>query len=357
MRQFTVFVNKEFLHIIRDIRTVLILLFMPVIQMILFGFALTNEVKDVKTVIVSEDGDSFAGKITNRLSSSGYFTISPHFNSYTTAREKMQRGEASLIVSLINEETRLTADGSDPNMASSTLHHATTIINREYAESMQLHQTGSITIPRVELLYNPRMKSAYNFVPGVMGLILMLICSMMTSISIVRERETGTMEVLLVSPVKPIYFILAKSIPYFVLSIVNLATILLLSVFLLNVPVTGSLFWLIVTALIFIFVSLSMGLLISTLVSTQVAAMLISGLVFMMPVILLSGMIYPLSNMPWILQMISEFIPAKWFIAAVRKLMIQGLPLSSVIKELGVLILMALIFISVSLRSFKNRLE
>ncbi len=357
MRQFFVFVNKEFLHIFRDVRTVLILLLMPVVQIILFGFALTNEVKDVNTVIVREAGDSFTEKITNRLISSGYFTISPDYTSYTTAREKMQSGEVSLIVSFMNGTSRLTADGSDPNMASSILQHATSVINREYAEAMKLSGTGSVTIPRVELLYNPQMKSAYNFVPGVMGLILMLICSMMTSISIVRERETGTMEVLLVSPVKPIYIILAKSVPYFALSMVNLATILLLSVFILNVPVTGSLFWLIVTALIFIFVSLSMGLLISTLVSTQVAAMLISGLVFMMPVILLSGMIYPISNMPWILQLISEFIPAKWFIEAVRKLMIQGLPLSSVLKELGVLILMALIFISVSLRSFKNRLE
>ena len=357
MRQFFVFVNKEFLHIFRDVRTVLILLLMPVVQIILFGFALTNEVKDVNTVIVREAGDSFTGKITNRLISSGYFTISPDYTSYTTAREKMQSGEVSLIVNFMNGTSRLTADGSDPNMASSILQHATSVINREYAEAMTLSGAGSHTIPRVELLYNPQMKSAFNFVPGVMGLILMLICSMMTSISIVRERETGTMEVLLVSPVKPIYIILAKSVPYFALSMVNLATILLLSVFLLNVPVTGSLFWLIVTALIFIFVSLSMGLLISTLVSTQVAAMLISGLVFMMPVILLSGMIYPISNMPWILQLISEFIPAKWFIEAVRKLMIQGLPLSSVLKELGVLILMALIFISVSLRSFKNRLE
>ncbi len=362
MRQFTVFVKKEFLHIFRDARTILILLLMPVIQIVLFGFALTNEVKNVSIAIVKTDNNPFTGRAVNRLSSSGYFKIYGEYSNFYTAWNHMQRGEVSLIVSFMNGEANLTADGSDPNMASSILQHAKAILAREISENqidnnLQSTLTTERVVPRVELLYNPQLKSAYNFVPGVMGLILMLICSMMTSISVVRERETGTMEVLLVSPVRPVYIILAKTVPYFVISMINLATILLLSVFLLGVPVTGSLFWLIFTALIFIFVSLSMGLLISSLASTQVAAMLISGLVFMMPVILLSGMIYPISNMPGILRFISEFIPAKWFISAVRKLMIQGLPIGFVIKEIGILLTMATFFVAVSLRAFKNRLE
>lgn len=201
------------------------------------------------------------------------------------------------------------------------------------------------------------MKSAYNFVPGVMGLILMLICAMMTSISIVREKETGTMEVLLVSPVKPLFIILAKAVPYFVLSFVNLITILLLSVYVLHVPVAGSLFWLIAVSLLFIFVSLALGLLISTVTRTQVAAMLVSGLMLMMPTMLLSGMIFPIESMPAILQGISTVIPARWYIQAVRKLMIEGVDISLVLTEIGILTVMAVLLIAVSFKKFKNRLE
>ena len=201
------------------------------------------------------------------------------------------------------------------------------------------------------------MKSAYNFVPGVMGLILMLICAMMTSISIVREKETGTMEVLLVSPVKPLFIILAKAVPYFVLSFVNLITILLLSVYVLHVPVAGSLFWLIAVSLLFIFVSLALGLLISTVTRTQVAAMLVSGLMLMMPTMLLSGMIFPIESMPVILQGISTVIPARWYIQAVRKLMIEGVDISLVLTEISILTVMAVFLVTVSFKKFKNRLE
>ena len=201
------------------------------------------------------------------------------------------------------------------------------------------------------------MKSAYNFVPGVMGLILMLICAMMTSISIVREKETGTMEVLLVSPVKPLFIIFAKAVPYFVLSFVNLITILLLSVYVLHVPVAGSLFWLVAVSLLFIFVSLALGLLISTVTRTQVAAMLVSGLMLMMPTMLLSGMIFPIESMPAILQGISTVIPARWYIQAVRKLMIEGVDISLVLTEIGILTVMVVLLISVCFKNFINRLE
>ena len=206
-------------------------------------------------------------------------------------------------------------------------------------------------------LYNPQMKSAYNFVPGVMGLILMLICAMMTSISIVREKEMGTMEVLLVSPMRPIFIILAKAVPYFVLSCVNLFTILILSVYVLHVPIAGSLFWLIIVSLLFIFVSLSLGLLISTLTKTQVAAMLASGMILMMPTMLLSGMIFPIESMPSILQWISHIIPAKWYIMTVKKLMIEGVNVSLAWQEISILMFMSIILITISLKKFKNRLE
>ena len=207
------------------------------------------------------------------------------------------------------------------------------------------------------MLYNPQTKSAYNFVPGVMGMILILICAMMTSIAIVREKETGTMEILLSSPMKPLHIILAKAVPYFLLSILNLTTILLLSVYVLGVPIAGNFLLLILTSFLFIFLALSLGLLISTLVNSQMAAMLASGMGLMMPIMLLSGLMFPIESMPKILQWISAIVPARWYIEAVKKIMIQGVELQYVIKEIFILAVMAAGLIVLSLKKFKTRLN
>ena len=320
MKQFISFIRKEFFHIFRDRRTMLILLGMPIVQIILFGFAITTEVKNVRVAVLDPSNDVVTRRIIDRMDASEYFTVIPNMAT-------MQAGYAANIISSAGQEML------PPGV------HAAAIV------------------PQLKLLYNPQMKSAYNFVPGVMGLILMLICAMMTSISIVREKETGTMEVLLVSPVKPLFIILAKAVPYFVLSFVNLTTILLLSVYVLDVPVAGSLCWRVVVSLLFIFVSLALGLLISTVTRTQVAAMLVSGLMLMMPTMLLSGMIFPIESMPVILQAISAVLPARWYIQAVRKLMIEGVDVSLVLMEVGILATMAVLLITVSFKKFKHRLE
>ena len=323
MKQFIAFVKKEFYHIFRDRRTMLILLGMPVVQIILFGFAISTEVKNVRLAVLDPSNDVVTRKIIDRLDASEYFTVTRRFHSPREMEAAFLKNKIDMVGEMIS-----------PGISSS----------------------ARLT-PDIKLLYNPQMKSAYNFVPGVMGLILMLICAMMTSISIVREKETGTMEVLLVSPVKPLFIILAKAVPYFVLSFVNLVTILLLSVFVLDVPVVGSLFWLVVVSLLFIFVSLSLGLLISSVTRTQVAAMLASGMILMMPTMVLSGMIFPVESMPLILQLISDIIPARWYIQAVRKLMIEGVSVVLVFKEIGILLLMATVLITVSIKKFKYRLE
>lgn len=369
MKQFLVFVKKEFLHISRDVRTILIVLLMPIVQIILFGFALSTEIQDVKVIFVSNEPSQTAALINHKITSSPYFSSAQYGVSATQAESLVKSGKASLIINysknfdqnIVKEgrgEIELIADGSDPNMASSVLMYASAIISESLVQNAPLSgvSPGGVSLS-TELLYNPQMKSAYNFVPGVMGLILMIICAMMTSISIVREKETGTMEILLVSPVKPMAIILSKSVPYFLLSVINLATILLLSFFVLGVPITGSLFWLVVVSFLFIFVSLSLGLLISSVTENQVAAMLISGLALMMPAMLLSGMIFPISNMPDLLQLVTKFVPATWYIGAVKKLMIQGLPLSSVVTEIAALVAMAAIFLTISLKKFKYRLE
>lgn len=367
MKQFIAFVKKEFFHIFRDRRTMLILLGMPVIQIILFGFAISTELKEVRLAVLDPSNDVVSRKIVDRMDASEYFTVKYILHSPQEVEKAFQENDIDMALvfdtqfadGLYNGDARvqLITDATDPNMATTQTNYAVGIISSVQQEMLPPGAKLGSIIPNIKLLYNPQMKSAYNFVPGVMGLILMLICAMMTSISIVREKETGTMEILLVSPVKPLFIILAKAVPYFVLSFVNLATILLLSVYVLDVPIAGSLFWLIVVSLLFIFVSLALGLLISSVTRTQVAAMLASGLILMMPTMLLSGMIFPVESMPMVLQFISDVLPARWYIQAVRKVMIEGVDITLVMKEVAILALMAVALITVSLKKFKHRLE
>lgn len=368
MKQFLAFVRKEFYHIFRDRRTVLIVLGMPVVEIILFGFAITTEVKNVKVAVLDPSKDVYTQRLTERFEASEYFTVVRQLDSPAEIERAFQRGEINLALifgdnfdgDLLHSgaaDIQLVADATDPNMASMTVNYASAIVNAFQQELALNREIPMQIVPEVKLLYNPQMKSAYTFVPGVMGLILMLICAMMTAISIVREKEMGTMEVLLVSPVKPIFIIISKAVPYLALSCINLITILLLSVFVLGVPVAGSLFWLSVVSILFITVALGLGLLISSITRTQVTAMLISGMGMMMPVMLLSGMIFPVESMPAVLQGISWIIPARWYIAAVKKLMIEGVDVVYVLKELSILLGMAVVLITMNLKIFKDRLE
>lgn len=367
MKQFIAFVRKEFFHIFRDRRTMLILLGMPVVQIILFGFAISTEVKNVRVAVLDPNNDVMTRRIIDRIDASEYFTVNRLLHSPQDVETAFREGDTDLAIVFGTRfidrlyagdaEIQLITDATDPNMATTQVNYATGIIATVQQEMMSAGIAAPTIVPDVKLLYNPQMKSTYNFVPGVMGLILMLICAMMTSISIVREKETGTMEILLVSPVRPLFVILSKAVPYFVLSFINLVTILLLSVYVLHVPVAGSLFWLIFVSLLFIFVSLALGLLISSVTRTQVAAMLASGLILMMPTMILSGMIFPIESMPLVLQMVSDVLPARWYIQAVRKLMIEGVDVVHVVKEILILAFMAIVLITISFKKFKNRLE
>lgn len=366
---FWAFVRKEALHIVRDPRTMLIVLGIPVVQLLLFGFALSTEVNNLDFAVAAPHRSEAVRQVVERIAANDCFTFRGYVDPAQIDRV-LRTGRADVVVAFARDFDRrqaehlrpggeaaagmgagpavqLVFDASNPNTASAGAGYLRRLLSDgDAAAGVEMH-----------LLYNPQMKSAYNFVPGVMGLILMLICAMMTSISIVREKETGTMEILLVSPVKPLFIILAKAVPYFVLSFVNLTTILLLSVYVLDVPVAGSLFWLIVVSLLFIFVSLALGLLISSVTRTQVAAMLASGLILMMPTMLLSGMIFPIESMPLLLQGISAVLPARWYIQAVRKLMIEGVDISLVLTEVSILAVMAVTLITISFKKFKNRLE
>ena len=366
--QFAAFIRKEFYHIFRDRRTMMILLLMPMIQIILFGFAISTEINHVRLKVLDHSRDIATRRITERFAANPYFSFRGEVGDPLQIDEAFRTGSADMVLVFGNNfyndlihkgsaDIQLIADGTDPNMASITTNYATSIISRYQAEIAPPAAQGSYAVvPQIQLLYNPQMKSAYNFVPGVMGLILTLICAMMTAVSIVREKERGTMEIMLVSPMRPIFMIVAKMVPYLVISAASLVSIVLLSVFVLGVPVAGSLWVLGLVSILFVIVSLSLGLLISTLTATQVTAMMISGMALMMPVTLLSGMIFPVESMPKILQWVSHIIPARWYIASVRKVMIEGLGMQYVVKEVVILSAMTLFLLGVSLAKFKNRL-
>ena len=340
----------------------MILLGMPVLQIILFGFAITTELNHSRVAVLDPSKDAVTTRITERIDENRYFSVVKELSSASDIETVFRHDEADIVVAFTpdfdaNLSTgeagiQLVVDATDPNTGNMMAGYVQGIVG-------QALQSGTQSSPIVQthLLFNPQMKSAYNFVPGVMGLILMLICAMMTSISIVREKETGTMEVLLVSPIRPIFIILAKAVPYLVLSCVNLATILLLSVYVLHVPVEGSLWTLSFLSLLLIAVALSLGLLISCVVQNQVAAMIVSGMGLMMPVMLLSGMIFPIESMPAVLQWISNIIPARWYIQAVKKVMIGGFGMAAVWHEALILSGMAALLIGLSLKKFKERLE
>lgn len=347
MKQFKSFIIKEARHILRDKRTMLILFGMPVVMMLLFGFAISTDVRNVRTAVVLSHVNHQTHKMVERLGATEYFDILYKVDNSAAAEQLIRHQKADMaIVFDRNNAIQVITDGADPNMAQMYANYATMIL-----------QSSDTSVMTQKLLFNPQMRSCYNFVPGIMGMLLMLICAMMTSISIVREKERGTMEVLLVSPIRPLMIIIAKAVPYLLLAFVILCTILLISKYLLLVPISGSLFWIFLVSCIYIIVALSLGLLISTVAKTQLVALLASAMMLLLPCILLSGMMFPVESMPDILQYISAIMPPRYYISAMRKLMIMGVGIDKVMHELMVLSLMAVVLLSAALLKFRSRLE
>ena len=360
---FISFVKKESLHILRDKRTMLIVMLIPVVLMILFGFAISTEVNNVNVAVVAPNRTDSVSDAVDRLAHNDYFT----FKGYIAADDidtLLRRGDVGAVVLFDSDYDRLAADlaagiesrpaiqfifdASNTNIAQTGTAYLQNVVSADHSQQELLN---------LHLLYNPQMKSAYNFVPGIMGLIFILICAMMTSVSIVREKEMGTMEVLLVSPVRPIKIILAKMIPYFVISCINLTTILLIARYLLDVPMSSGVWSIVIISVIYLLLSLALGLLISTIASSQVVALLISAMVMLLPMVMLSGMVFPIENLPTVLKPLPYIVPARWYTEANRKLMIMGLPLSAVMKEVAILIFMTFVLMGVSLKKFKDKLE
>ena len=347
MSIFQSLIKKEALHILRDFRTITVVLLMPVVLLLLFGFAISTEVNNVKIVAVVEQHTEQTRDIIDRFRNNSYFTFEG-IVPYREVESILRKGRADAAAVFRTEDGRLKhqiiLDASNTNMAQTSA---------AYLEGIISSAAGFPVV--TDTLYNPQLKSAYNFVPGIMGMIFILICAMMTSVSIVSEKETGTMNLLLVSPARPRTIILGKLVPYFLLSCIILTLMLALSYTVLGLPFSFSIINVIWVTILYVLLALALGLLISTIASTQVSALLVSGVMFMIPVVLLSGMIFPMQNMPSALQWFSCVIPARWYISAMRVLMIQQLPIGYVLTEILVMSGMLLFVLAMAIKKFNTK--
>lgn len=370
LRQLRAFVRKEFIHIIRDPYTLMILILMPVVEMLLFGFALNMEVTNLRTLVIDQTNDRYSRQIADKIANNKDFILQGIAHNPNEIETLMRANKLDLAIIIPNEfekhiitgqpaEAQIILDATDPNSAKIAAGYASAIIASVVQDDLAIsgeHLPFRIDIQN-KMLYNPTMHSSYNFVPGVMGLVLIILCTIMTSVSIAREKERGNMELLLASPANSTIMVLSKAVPYFILSFINIATILLLSYFVLDVPIRGHLIDIILITMIYIFLSLAIGLAISGLVKVQRDAILISGFGMMMPTIILGGMLFPIASMPIVLQWFSTIVPSRYYIDAIRKVMIQGLPLSGVLVEVLVLSGMALVTITVAILNIRPRLK
>jgi len=368
MKKFIGFVTKEFYHIFRDKRTMFILFGMPIVQIMLFGFAITNEINHVTIAIFDKSKDAETQKIITKISASHHFKIADQITHESQIEPVFRKGkvkavlvfENSFILNLQNKKTarvQIISDATEPNIANTITNYIQGILQNHTQEINKESYLPYQIQTQTQLYYNPELKSVFTFVPGVMTVILMLVSAMMTSISITREKEMGTMEILLVSPIKPFQVVIGKVFPYIFLSIINATIILLLGVFVFKMPLLGNLLLLALESILFIITALSLGILISTIAQSQQTAMMISLVGLMLPVIILSGFIFPIASMPLPLQMMSNIIPAKWFIIIVKAIMLKGVTFDLIWKETVILIGMSVFFIAVSIKKYKIRLE
>lgn len=366
MKQFLSFVKKEFLHITRDYQSLIILFLIPVIQIILFGFALKNELRHENISIIDKSKDEMTKKITNKILSSGYFSLDTYLKNDSSIENVFKKGKTKVIIVFPKDfdknfhlqnspKIQLILDSTDPNLSKMISSYISQIIN-----SYIFDETGKkLVLPittTIKMVYNTKTKSVFQFIPGIMALILMLISSLMTSISITGEKENGTMEVLLVSPLRPVQIIIGKLIPYALISMINAAVIIILAITVFDMHISGSIFLLFTESMLFIVTALSLGLLISSLTDSVQTAMMASLSGLMLPTTLLSGFIYPIENMPYFLQLLSHAVPAKWFVIIIKKIMMQGCGFEYVIYENLILTGMILLFLTISIKKFKIRL-
>jgi ABC-2 type transport system permease protein len=359
--------RKEVYHIRRDRRTLAVLVFLPVLQVIVFGYAIRTDVKNIRIVIVDPAPDYATLELRSRLAATDVFQTLTVVSRTSELDRLFQRGDAQeAVVCEAGFATRLArglparvsiiADMTDPNTGNVVQSYALAVI-QDYERDLQSRASAIRIVPEVRMRFNPTRESSNLFVPGLMAFVLTIISSLMTAISLTREKETGTMEALLVSPLRPWQIIVGKVLPYLGIGFVSVLSVIFEGRLVFGVPLRGSLVLLLAEGLLFILVSLSLGILISARTSSQRVAMLGALVGTMLPTMLLSGFIFPLESMPWSLQALANVVPAKWFVLVARSIMLKGVGLTYLWPQTLVLLAMALALLLLSARSFHERLE
>ncbi len=371
LKQLGAFIRKEFYHMLRDRKSLFMLIGVPVVQIIIFGFAITNEVNHANILVMDYSKDAATQRIINKLDASSYFDVETglqagafNHNNLETAFRKGKIKLAVIFPANFNTDlqhlhkahVQIIADASDPNTATTLTDYVSAIISNYQSQLVKRSNAPMLIEPEIRMLYNPELKGAPNIVPGVIAFVLFLICVTMTSISVVKEKEMGTMEVLLVSPFKPSLVLIAKAIPYLVLSLINLIIILLLSVFLMDMPIRGSIILLFLVSVVFIICSLALGMLISTKSNSQQEAFMNGQLNIMAPAMLLTGFLFPVASMPVPLQMLANLVPSRWYYLIVKAVMLKGAGLPEIWEAVLILTGMTIFFVWINIKVFKIRL-
>ena len=368
MKQFLAFIRKEFFHVFRDKRTLLIMFGLPVAQIVLFGFALTSEVKNITLTVIDQSKDVNTQQLIGKIKSSSYFIVHESIPDYNRIADDFKKGKAKCAVIFPagfgddlqhggKAQLQIITDGADPNTAKTVINYITAITTAYQQEINPSQQLPFVIVPETRMLYNEEGNGSLNFIPGVMALVLMIVCTALTSVSVVREKELGTMEILLVSPFKPLLVLIAKAIPYLILSLANFILILVLAVFVLDVAIKGSIILLFLASMLFIITCLSLGLLISNITNSQQTALMLSMMGMMLPTMIFTGFMFPLENMPKVFQIISNVIPSRWYFLIVKAVMLKGLGFGYVWKETLVLLGMTVAALTIALKNFKTRLS
>lgn len=360
------FIHKEFLHVFRDKRTLLIMFGLPIAQLLIFGYALTNEVKNARLLIVNPSSDVANEQLIQKIDASSYFTVTHVEKNSQNLEKYFKNGEAQsalifpenfLSSTVEPSEIQIITDATDPNFAKTVINYLTAIV-MDFIQQPSAGRQPMMTIKsEVRMLYNPSLNGSMNFVPGVIAMIMMIVCTTLASVAVVREKETGTMEVLLVSPVRPIYVLISKAVPYFVLSVSIFVVVMLISNLMLDVPIRGNILLISLISVVYILTCLAFGLMISNVTASQSEAMLISIVAIMLPILIFTGFLFPLENMPLIFQWIANILPARWYFLIIQSVMLKGLGIADVWMELCILLGMMVVLLAISLRKFNIRLE
>ncbi len=360
-------IQKEFLHIIRDPRSLVIVFLMPIIMVLLYGYAITFDIKEIQLGILDEDRTPASRELVQKLTSSNYFKIMADLQSRKEIEEGMLRRRfvAALVIPVDyakklqtepQSQVQLIVDGANSNTATVAINYA-----KSFFMTYSLEMNTQILVPPLELQpriwYNPDMKSAHFIVPGLVAVIMMLICTLLTSITITRERESGTMEQILVSPIRPYEIIFGKIAPYVILALIDAIIVVVCARIIFGVPFRGSPLLLLLFCVFYVYASLSLGVFISARVKTQQVAMILAQLTTTLPAIMLSGFIFPILSLPIALQIISYLVPAKYFLTIIRGIMLKGIGFHYFHQPAIFLLAFGTLLLLVSVNRFKTNLE